>query len=153
MYIKILLFLHVLGAIAGFGPTFALAIVGAKTKGAGPEVGKALLSVAHSIEHIFVLPVAVILQPLTGVLLIFALGLQADMPIWLSAGIGFYLLATALSLVVQRTALNKMLDIAHGRGGAPDDLPALGKKMATTGQILTLLLVVIVFLMVTKPGA
>ena len=151
MYIKILLFLHVMGAIAGFGPTFALAVVGAKANGSGPDVGKAMLEVAHTIEKIFILPVALFLQPVTGVLLIFALGLQENMPMWLTAGIGFYLVATVLSLVVQRTSLNKMLAIADGKAGSPADLPALGKKMKITGQILTVLLLIIVFFMVAKP--
>lgn len=154
MYIRALLFLHVLGAIVGFGPTFVFPLVGKMMPGSGPERAAALLQVNHRIQKFLTDPVALFLQPLTGVLLIFALGLHRTLPEpwWLTIALVLYVIAVGVSHGVAAPALKRMIRISKGEEGSPAEMPALGRKAARAGGVLHVLLLVIIFLMVVKPG-
>ncbi len=155
MYIKALLFFHVLGAIVGFGPTFVFPLVGKMMPGSGPERAGALLQVNHRIQRFLTDPVALVLQPLTGVLLIFALGLHRTLPEpwWLTVALVLYVAAVSVSHGIAAPALKRMIRISEGEEGSPADLPALGNRAAKAGGVLHLLLLAIIFLMVVKPGS
>jgi uncharacterized membrane protein len=70
-YFHIVLFLHILGAIAGFGPTFAYPFMTPSKD--NPTSVTMTVETIQRIQARLVLPVIVI-QPITGALLIFASG-------------------------------------------------------------------------------
>ena len=153
LLIVILLLIHVAGAIIGFGPTFTFAILGPMAGKAGPGGGMALMEAMDAIEHKLVLPVAIVVQPLSGLALIFLAGYNASFfsHYWLWIGIVLYAIAFYLAVFGQRTRLTRMIEIAKA-GPPTEEFKATAKKVAQTGPIITVLLVVIIILMVSKPG-
>ena len=69
-----LLFLHVLGAIVAFGPTFTFSIMGAMG-GAEPQHGNFATRVSAAIASKRVLPVGITL-PITGLAMIAVVGIN-----------------------------------------------------------------------------
>lgn len=151
--IPILLLIHVGGAIIGFGPTFTFALLGPMAGKAGPHGGVALLEAMEAIEQKLTVPVAVVTQPLSGIGLIVFAGYATAFfsHYWLWLAIILYVIALYLALFRQNPRLARM--IAQAKAGPPTpEFLAMAKATARTGQVLTALLLVIIVLMVTKPG-
>lgn len=157
------LFLHVLGAIAVFGPTFAFPVIGSMAAKNAPHGHFAAL-VTETIERRIVLPGAVV-QGITGVGLILTVGLDITAAVnrWLVGGIVLYLIAILFSAFVQAPNAAKLVELTAGgppAGGPPAGAPAgpppaiaeTAQKLARGGMFLTVMIVLIVLLMVTKPG-
>lgn len=156
-----LLFLHVLGAIIAFGPTFAFSIIGAMG-GAEPQHANFATRVSHRIGDVLVEPFAISMG-VTGALMIWA----AEIPFldatmrWLQVAIVLYLLALGLALFVSRPNVKRIIALSGGEGGAPPASPPAGPPppelmqavgtVQRIGMILIVLLVTIVFLMTVKP--
>lgn len=155
-WFAVLLLLHVAGAIIGLGPTFAFSIIGPSIPKAGsPQGSMALMKIMLAIEEKLVVPVLVVIQLGSGVLLIFNRGLDKDFfsshKIWLIAGILIYVAALGIATGVNAPAMKRM--IAKGEKGEMDEeFGRLAKKMQMLGPVLTLLAVAIIVLMVLKPG-
>lgn len=156
MSIRTLLVLHVLGAVAGFGPTFAFGILGQLSSQMPGPGAVALMKGMAKIEKVAVRPTAYLLQPVTGALLIFA-GPWNEIfwsQEWLTISVVLYVLSFAVATVVQNPALHRMIEIAEAEPGPPvGEFLALARRTAKAGPVLTILLVAIVVLMVAKPGA
>ncbi len=107
--VPFLLFLHVMGAILGFGPTFAYSIMGAM---AGREPQHANFSARQiaAIDNKLVYPLAII-QGITGVLLILAAKIDVKAALWLTMGIVLYAIALSYALTVQRNALHHLIEL------------------------------------------
>ena len=156
--LAIILFLHVLGAIVAFGPSFlAFPAIGAMG-GKEPMHGNFALRVSEVIAK-RVWPLALI-QGVTGVLLIIVGNFDLTKALWLDVAIVLYLGALAFSYFRQTPTLEKLIKLSStpppaAPGAAPSGPPpafmALVKQLQQGGMILGLLVVVIVFLMVTKP--
>jgi len=151
------LFLHVMGAILAFGPTFAYSIMGSMA-GKEPQHANFSSRQVEAIGNKLVYPLA-IFQGITGILLICALGISPQSQPWLVAGIILYLIAISYALTVQRNALHHLIEITSTPpppgtppGPPPPEVMATVKKIQRGGMFLGLLIVVIVFLMVVKPG-
>jgi uncharacterized membrane protein len=157
-----LLFAHVLGAIIAFGASFgALPILGAMG-GREPMHGNFAVRVSKAVSDRVILPFAV-LQGITGVGLIYALGLDLLNTRWLLVGIVLYLIALGYSIFVQLPAARRMIEMTSGgpptgpapagppAGGPPPELLATAASLRRGGMILAGLIAVIVFLMVMKP--
>ena len=78
---------------------------------------------------------------------------------WLVAGIILYLIAITYALTVQRNALHHLIEMTSTPpppgtppGPPPPELLATVKKIQRGGMFLGILIVIIVFLMVVKPG-
>lgn len=152
-----LLFLHVLGAIVAFGPTFAFSIIGA-AGGAEPQHANFGTRVSHAISSKLVYPIGLSL-PITG------LGMMAVRQInpferehwWLALAIVLYLVAYGYSFFVQRKHVDRVIEMtstpppAGATGGPPPELRSLIARIQRGGMALGILLVIIVFLMVVKP--
>jgi uncharacterized membrane protein len=151
--IAILLLIHVAGAIIGFGPTFTFAILGPMSAKAGPQGGVALLEAMHAIEKRLTVPVAILVQPLSGLALIFVAGYSAAFfsHYWLWVSILLYAVAFYLAIFGQNKRLERMIELAKAGPPTPE-FTATAKRLSQMGPIITLLLVVIIVLMVTKPG-
>ena len=176
--LQLFLFLHVMGAIVIFGPSFVFPIL-ARFSRQNPQHGHFAAEVGHFIESRIIVP-GVFVQLATGVALILILGADLTSPAyrWLVAGIVLYLIAIAYAVLIQLPASAKMVQLTAGgpppgmaAGGAPAGGPPAGgppaggspmgpppellanaAKLQRGGLILTVLLVLIVILMVTKPG-
>jgi hypothetical protein len=152
-FVPFLLFLHVMGAILAFGPTFAYSIMGAMA-GREPQHANFSARQTEAIGNKMVYPLAVF-QGITGLLLIAAASIDVKAAPWLAAGIVLYAIALTYALTVQRNALHRLIELSStppAPGSPPSpEIPATVKKIQRGGMFLGLLIVVIVFLMVVKP--
>ena len=153
-----LLFLHVLGAIAGFGPSFAFPIVGAMG-GAEREHGNFATRVSHTISSRLVYPIGITL-PITGALIILVKGIDlSSRPYWwLGIAIVLYVIAYGYSFFVQRSIVGQIITLTSvppppGATGPPPGLPALALRAQRGGTVMLILLVFVVFLMVVAAAA
>jgi uncharacterized membrane protein len=151
-----LLFLHVLGAIIAFGPTFAFSIIGSMG-GQEPQHANFATRVSQRIGDRLVEPLA-IFQGITGLLLIWISGrnLFASESQWLVLAIVLYLFGLYFALIVQARWVRGIIEMTSGppppgASGPPPALAELVGKVQRGGMILGINLVVIVLLMVLKP--
>ncbi len=159
---QLFLFLHVMGAIVVFGPTFAFPLIASQVRKA-PQHAPFAASVSEFISSRLVFPGAIV-QGITGVALIMISGrdLAAAANRWLVASIILYLIAIGFSAMVQKKNAEKMVHLtanmppgpppAGAPAGPPPEIAATGQALARGGMILSTLIVLIVILMVTKPG-
>ena len=148
---KVVLLIHVFGAIAGFGPVFAYGILGPMAGRAGPN-GVHYLEAIVGVEKRLTIPFAFI-QPLSGLTLIFIGGFAGDFlrHTWLWVAIVFYAVAFYLALFQQTPAIERMIAIAKAGPPTPEFMQKL-RLTQRVGPITTVLLTLIIILMVTKPG-
>ena len=161
LWLAVFLFLHVMGAIAVFGPTFVFPIIASQAS-KSPQNFPFAARLSEYIERRLVLPGAVV-QGITGVALIIILGadLTSAAYRWLVGGIILYAIAISFAFFVQAKNAERMVHLmdsmppgpppAGAPAGPPPEVAALGKKLAQGGQLLAVLIVLIVILMVTKP--
>jgi hypothetical protein len=158
---QLFLFLHVMGAIAVFGPTFIFPVITAQAR-KSPQNFPFAAALSEYISRRIVIPGAIV-QGITGVVLMLILGADLTKPAyrWLVGGIVLYLIAIGFAILVQERNAEKMVHLmanmppgpppAGAPPGPPPEIAALGKKLQQGGMLLTVLIVAIVILMVTKP--
>jgi uncharacterized membrane protein len=158
---QLFLFLHVMGAIAVFGPTFVFPVIASQAQ-KSPQNGPFAAALSEYIERRIVIPGAIV-QGITGVALIVIAGrdLTISANRWLIAGIVLYLIAVLFAVFVQAKNAEKMVHLtqnmpggpppAGAPAGPPPEIMETGKKLQQGGMLLTVLIVLIVILMVTKP--
>jgi hypothetical protein len=151
-----LLYLHVLGAIVAFGPTFAFPIIGAMG-GKEPQHANFAIRASHAIGSRLVEPLALSMA-ITGVGLLLVTGRNpADRGNWwLGIAIVLYITALTFSLAVQNRNVARIIALTSappppGASGPPPEVPPLVKRVQRGGMFLAVVIVVIVFLMVVKP--
>lgn len=160
--LALFLFLHVMGAIAVFGPSFAFPFIASQVQKT-PQHGHFAAVVSETIERRLIVPGAIV-QGITGLLLILILGVNpfTDAPWrWLLIAVPLYLVAIGFAIFVQSKNAEKMVHLtanmppgpppAGAPAGPPPEIAATGRALARGGQFLSLLIVLIVILMVTKP--
>ena len=164
---KLLLVLHFLAIIVGFGPTVLAGVFGAKAKARrGPE-GQAIAEATFEVVKDWA-QMAIYAVPVFGILLVLV---SDDAWQFSDAWISFSFLLYFVSLGVVHGAhlpnirrmnalmaeLNAGMPPAGGPTGGPSpqvaELEERGKRAAITGAFLNLILVIIIVLMVWKPGA
>src|ERR687898_2532044 len=133
-----LLFLHVLGAIVAFGPTFSFSIIGAMG-GAEPQHGNFATRISEALTSRRVLPIGFTL-PITGLAMMAVVRIN---PLershwWLALGIVLYLVAYGYGFFVQRKLTERVIEItssppAPGASGPPPELMALVKRIQRGG--------------------
>jgi uncharacterized membrane protein len=160
--LQVFLLLHVLGAIFVFGPSLAFTFLASENRRM-PGHGHFAAVVSDAIERKVILPGAIV-QGITGVVLIFLAPFDLTQPTsrWLIGAIILYAITIAFAFFVQAPTVAKLVELtktpppapAPGEApkGPPPEIVATGKKLARGGQFLTLMLVLIVTLMVLKPG-
>jgi uncharacterized membrane protein len=151
-----LLFLHVLGAIVAFGPTFAFRFIG-EMGGAEREHGNFAIRVSNTLAHRLVFPIGITL-PITGVAMMLVRGIN---PLdratwWLAVAIVLYVIAYGYSYFFQSKLIRRVIEMTSappppGASGPPPELQALVARIQRGGMITGVLLVAIIFLMVVKP--
>jgi len=160
--LQVFLLLHALGAIFVFGPTVAFTFLASENRRL-PGHGHFAAVVGDAIERKVVLPGAVV-QGVTGVCLIFLAGFDLTQASsrWLVGGLTLYAIAIVFAFAVQAPNATKMVELTktpppapqpgEAPKGPPPEIMALGQKLARGGMFLTVLIVLIVSLMVLKPG-
>lgn len=160
--VTLFLVLHVLGAIIVFGPSFAFPFIANQVRKT-PQHGHFAAVVSEIIERRLILPGAVV-QGITGVGLILTTGrdLLSSANRWLLIAIVLYAIAIGFAFFVQARNAEKMVHLtanmppgpppAGAPAGPPPEIAATGKALAQGGQLLSLLVIAIVILMVTKPA-
>ena len=149
-----ILFLHVLGAILAFGPPMAYAIMGSMA-GKEPQHANFSTRQVDAIGMRLVYPLA-IFQGVTGVLIILSISYPVFSSPWLLLGITLYAITLGYALFPQRTAVHHLIELtstppAPGSPPSPE-IAATVKRIQRGGIFLSVMIVVIVFLMVVKPG-
>jgi uncharacterized membrane protein len=154
LLLVIALVIHVIGAVFGFGPSVAYAVLGPAAGTASPQGGLAILEAMIAIEKRLIFPFAVAIQPLSGLALIFLAGYNVNFlgHYWLWIATVLYAAAFYVAILVQTPLLEKMVHIAKAGPPTPE-LTAAAKRAQQLGPVITLLLALIVVLMVAKPGA
>jgi uncharacterized membrane protein len=159
---QLFLFLHVMGAIVVFGPTFIFPII-ARQAQKSPQNGPFAAALSELISRRVVIPGAIV-QGITGVALILIAQRDLTSPAnrWLISGIILYAIAISFAVLVQEKNAEKMVHLTAGGpppgpppagapAGPPPEIAATGKKLQQGGMFLMALIVLIVILMVTKP--
>ena len=151
-----LLFLHVLGAIVAFGPTFTFPIIGAMG-GAEPQHANFATRITEALTSRRVLPVGITL-PITGLAIIAVRQINPfDRPWWwLALAIVLYIVAYSYGFFVQSKNVRRVIEMTSsppppGASGPPPELKALVRRIQLGGMGMGILIVSIVFLMVVKP--
>ena len=153
------LILHILSVIVAFGPTFTFGIIAAMGQ-KDPQHARFAAELSHALERKLVIPVA-LLVPVFGALLIISRDYDLLGSEWLTASIGLYAVALAFAILVQSRNSQRMLRAMDAmppgpppEGAAPPaELMRIGRKLQMGGIFLTLILIVILVLMVWRPGS
>lgn len=153
-WFQVLLLLHIAGAIIGFGPTYAFAVLGPLSGKLGGPQSVGILKGIVAIERRLVIPVATVIQPVTGVLLIFASGRNENFFAyeWLWIAILIYIVTYYAAVFRQTPAVERLIELAESGQAGSEGFVATLKRSQKLGPIITLALTTIVFLMITKPG-
>ena len=161
---KLLLVLHILAAIIGFGSVFLAGVFASKAQARGGREGLAvtevLVDVAEHWSEWFIYAV-----PLLGIgLILVSDDVWKFSQTWISMSFLLYIIALGLSHGVHFPNLKRMNALgaelvaggpAPAGGGPPPqvaELEARGKRAGAVGAALNLLMVAILFLMIWKPG-
>jgi hypothetical protein len=153
----LLLVLHIGGAIIAFGPVFSFPIIGAMG-GKEPPHGNFALRVSERISKRQVLPLA-LFQAVTGVLLIWNLGINVFVHLWLLVAIVLYVIAISIAIGNQLPATKQLIEATKNPppapppgtpapSGPPPHIRALIRRVQIGGMVNALLIIVIVILMV-----
>jgi uncharacterized membrane protein len=144
---KLLVVLHILSVVVGIGATMLNGLYAAKAKQAGGPAAGAIMKANFDVT--MVAEKIIYLIPVFGILAVLASDdvWEFDQTwIWLS--LVLYVVALGIAHGNQMPAGKKML----AGPSSPQEAEALGKRLAMGGMVLNLLVVVIVALMVWKPG-
>ena len=156
----ILLFLHVAGAVVGFGPTFAFPFIGVMS-GRDPQHANFAIRVQEFISKRLIFPLA-LLQGVTGLLLVWRIGFELLSRGWLLLAIALYLTALSIAYFILMPTAHRLIEATSGPppappagapapSGPPPHLAAMISRVRTFGMVNAVLILTIIFLMVTKP--
>jgi uncharacterized membrane protein len=157
--VPLFLFLHVMGALVAFGPSFTFPLIGAASA-REPQHAHFGAVISEIIEKRLVIPFA-LLQGVTGVVLIVAAGIDLKASPWLAGGILLYVVAILFTILVQAPRVARMVELTavppptqvagSTPAGPPPELLATARGLQQGGMLMSVLLVLIVILMVVKP--
>jgi hypothetical protein len=163
---KLFLFLHIASAIVGFGGVVLNGLYGFHAKNRRGEGGLAIVETNFAVSEICAKFIYAV--PVFGLLLVFLSdGAWAIHETWVWLSIVVYTGALGLSHGVMKPTVKRMIVLMKemvsapvGGGPAPAGPPPqaaemaqLGQTAGITGAILNLSLVVVLLLMIWKPGA
>src|SRR3990172_8931924 len=115
--LAILLFLHVGGAVVGFGPGFAFLILGPMA-GAEPQHLNFALRLQKKVASSLITPLA-LFQGVTGLLLVWRIGFDLLTRGWVVLGIALSLVVLAISFLALYPALRVLTPAPPGPPPAP----------------------------------
>jgi uncharacterized membrane protein len=154
MYSTSLLIVHVISAIIGIGATFTFGVLGSLSGRIEGPGAIALLEGNLAIEKFLVRPFALLLLPLSGALMIFKRGWSTNFfsHTWLLTAIVLYVIAAGVATGILTPGVKKLIELGKGgQAGTPEfnRIVSIQQRLGTT---LDVVVIVIVVLMVWKPG-
>jgi hypothetical protein len=158
--LALLLFLHIFGAIVAFGPTYSFILLGPMV-GREPQHANFAIRYQRLVSRRMIAPLAV-LQGVTGLLIVWKTNVNILATPWLMVAIVLYIFALAISFGILLPTASKLVEAtstppppaAPGSpppSGPPPHIAALVRRARMAGMANAILIVIIVFLMVTKP--
>jgi hypothetical protein len=154
VWIRIVLVLHVLGAITALGVNLTYLPLMALGERAGANQRAFILRAIERIDGRLSTP-AYAAQLVTGLLLVWLLRIDVFATSWLEAGIALYLFVLVFAIVVYTPAFRRQLALAEsmldGNGLATPDYQAASARSTRLGVAIVVIVVAIVALMVSKP--
>jgi uncharacterized membrane protein len=150
---QLVLVLHILAVIIGFGGMFIAGFYGNEARN---RPGREGLAVAETTLKVTSLAptMAVYSVPILGILLILLSDdtWKFSQP-WVGISMLLYIVLLVVAITQQVPAIRKMLALRSGAEGAQSlEMQALGRKAAISGAVVNLCWVIVLFLMVFKPG-
>jgi uncharacterized membrane protein len=141
-------FLHILLAVVavGFNATYGIWLARAARE---PEHEAFTLKGVKLLDDRFANPAYALLL-VTGLLMVWIGDLDLTQ-FWLLAALVLYAVAVGLGLFVYTPTLRDQIAALEAGGAASTELQALSRRGTTVGIVLAVDVIVIVFLMVTKP--
>jgi uncharacterized membrane protein len=153
-WVEIVLVLHVLGAILGLGTNLTYGVIAARGERAGGSGRTFSLRTIQALDERLANP-AYGAQLVTGLLLVWLLEIDLLDTSWLLAALGLYAVTAVLGAAVYAPTLRRQMALAEqleAGGEATAEYRALARRSTTLGIVVTLIVVGIVILMVTKPS-
>ena len=161
---QLFLYLHILSAIIGFGGVMLNGAYAAQSRQRPGREGLAIFQANFFVTKIAEYAIyAVFVFGFITVLLSDKVWKFSQA--WVSGAMGLYIVAIAISHAVMIPSTKKMEQLliklaagpppgAAGGGPPPEvaEVEALGKRMGLFGAILNVLVLVVLFLMIVKPG-
>jgi uncharacterized membrane protein len=159
---RIVLLLHVIAAIAGFGGVVLNGFYAAQSQARPGPAGRAISEANYSV--VMVAEKFIYSVPLLGIaMVLLSDGAFSFGTTWVWLSLLLYVLALTLShtvMIPSHRRLNQLMlemeTAAPPAGGPPPQvaqLEAIGKKLAGTSMVLNLALITILVLMIWKPGS
>lgn len=144
----LLKFLHVLLVIVavGFNASYGIWLIRAAKE---PEHEAHVLRGIKVLDDRFANP-AYALILLTGMSMVIV-GDLSFATFWISAGLGLYVVVAVMAITLFSPMLRRRIALAESGDLDSDEYRRLAKQSGVVGSILAILVVMIVFLMVTKP--
>jgi uncharacterized membrane protein len=156
-WIRILLVLHVLGAILGLGTNLTYGLIAAVGERAGGASRTFSLRLIQQLDRRLANP-AYVAQLVTGLLLVWLLELNLLETSWLVLGLVLYLAVAVTGAMVYGPTLRRQVALAEQleAAGAVDpglttEYAVVARRSTALGVAVTLVVVLIVVLMVAKP--
>jgi uncharacterized membrane protein len=156
VWIRIVLVLHVLGAITALGVNLTYLPLMALGERAGAKQRAFILRAIEAIDGRLSTP-AYGAQLVTGIVLIWLLRIDVLDTSWLVAGIALYLFVLVFAIAVYAPAFRKQVAIAGsladgaGGGEATPEYRAASARSTRMGLAIVVVVIGIVTLMVSKP--
>lgn len=150
MLFLLLKWLHVLAAIVAVGAniTYGIWIVRASRQ---PDVLPFALRGVKLIDDRLANPSFGLLL-VTGLLMTFVLPLPLTTP-WVLTALVLYAFVVGIGLLGYTPTLRRQIQVLDSEGFGSDNYKALARRGTMLGAVLGVLVIVIVFLMVVKPGS
>jgi uncharacterized membrane protein len=143
-------FVHVLLAIVAVGFNASYGIWLARSANASQATQSHVLRTIKFLDDRFANPAYGLLL-LTGLLMIFTAGIPIRL--WIALAIGLWLVLLFVGLGVYTPTLRDQIRVLESEGPGSEEYRRLSARGRVVGIVLGIIVVVIVFLMVTKPAA
>jgi len=143
-------FIHVLLAIVAVGFNASYGIWLARSATAAQATQSHVLRTIKFLDDRFANPAYGLLL-ITGLLMAFSAGIPFSR-LWLAASIGLWFVLVFLGLGIYTPTLRDQIRVLESEGPGSEEYQHLAARGRTVGIVLAIIVVVIVFLMVTKPA-
>ena len=149
MDFQFLKFIHVLLAIVAVGFNASYGIWLARAANAPQATQSHVLRTIKFLDDRIANPAYGLLL-LTGLWMIFSAGIPVRL--WIALAIGLWLVLVVVGLGVYTPTLRDQIRVLESEGPGSEEYQRLSSRGRTLGIVLGIIVVVIVFLMVTKPA-
>jgi uncharacterized membrane protein len=143
-------FIHVLLAIVAVGFNASYGIWLARSATAPQATQSHILRTIKFLDDRFANPAYGLLL-VTGFLLAFSAGIPFSR-LWIAAAIGLWFVLAVVGLGIYTPTLRDQIRVLESEGPGSEEYQRLAARGRSVGIVLAIIVVVIVFLMVTKPA-